>query len=50
MAHDLNWCDVTSKDNKSSFSFPDPGLDVLQSVADVGLVFDALLDAFVKLK
>ena len=49
VAHNLNGCDVTGKDDDSSFSFPDSGLDVLQAIANVGLVLDAFLDAFVQL-
>jgi hypothetical protein len=50
VAHDLDWCDVTGKDNNALLALSDPSLNVLETVANVGLLFHTLLDAFVKLK
>ena len=50
MTHDLNWSDITSKDDNALLSFPDACLHVLEAIADIGLVFGGFLDAFVKLK
>ena len=50
MAHDLDGCDVTGEDNDALLALPDASLDVLEAVADVGLVLHALLDAFVELE
>ena len=49
MTHDLNWSDITSKDDNALLSFPDACLHILEAVADIGLVFGGFLDAFVKL-
>jgi hypothetical protein len=50
MAHDLDGGDVAGEDDDAAFAFPDPGLDVLQSVANVRLLLHSLLDALVQLK